>query len=223
MPQHPKKLLITAVAGFFVITILLIFNRNLWPLHPGLFQLKTLTSEHFRQDEIAENAHWSASGQLFSPVREEKPLIAPAQEPAASDKINEGQQEVFSEKNEEPDFSTVEASDEIEAAMDVWNSEKYAFYRDEIGLDESEIDRVHKLSIKTGDSIQAVVSAMTSTPPKITEDDYHVAIERLHEEENQAVKNLVGDERHKKMLAFRDRWNSEIDSRFGIRLKVTGF
>ncbi len=90
-------------------------------------------------------------------------------------------------------------------------------------MEDSEIAAVHALSLKTGDDIQAVVAAKTSKSPKITDDDYQFAINRHKDEESNSVKRLVGDDKHRKMIAFREKWNSEIDSRFGIHFKVAGF
>ncbi len=120
-------------------------------------------------------------------------------------------------------IEVVEATEQIDRVMEHWVAEKSAFYRDELGMDESLVDEVQALAIKTGNDIQAVVATLTATPPKITADDYQFAIQRLHDEEEQAVKRLVGEDRHKKMRAFRTSWNAEIDARFGVRMKVTGF
>ena len=150
-----------------------------------------------------------------------------AQEPPAAqnDFVHKSEQstELTADHDQDSGINVIEASEQMEEAMNVWNAEKMGFYRDELGMEDSEIAAVHELSTKTGNEIQAVVGAMTSNPPKITSDDFQFAIDHLKDDESQAVKRLVGDDKHRKMIAFREKWNSEIDSRFGIHFKVTGF
>jgi hypothetical protein len=150
-----------------------------------------------------------------------------AQEPPATqnDFVHKSEQstELTADQDQDSGIDVIEASEQMEEAMNVWNAEKIGFYRDELGMEDSQIAAVHELSTKTGNEIQAVVGAMTSNPPKITSDDFQFAIDHLKDDESQAVKRLVGDDKHRKMIAFREKWNSEIDSRFGIHFKVTGF
>jgi hypothetical protein len=119
--------------------------------------------------------------------------------------------------------STRETMEQIEMAMTLYDDEKKIFYIDDLGLNETETNLLQDLNLRATESIQSAVNAIASVPPRLNDQDFEAAVKKIHETLNVDAKKIIGSERFEKILAFRERWNEEINSRFGVDVKVTGF
>lgn len=119
--------------------------------------------------------------------------------------------------------NTRETMEQIEMAMTLYDDEKKIFYSDDLGLNETETDLLQDLNLRATESIQSAVNAITSVPPRLNDQEFEATIKKIHETLNVDTKKIIGSERFEKILAFRERWNEEINSRFGVDFKVTGF
>ncbi len=116
-----------------------------------------------------------------------------------------------------------EQMDRIEDAWVFWDEEKRAFYEQDLGLTDTEIDAIRNVNEEAGKSIKAVVAAITSIPPKIEDHEIGATTNRIVEKLNLDVKKIVGDDRYRKILDFRQTWNDNLNARFGISFKLNGF
>jgi len=116
-----------------------------------------------------------------------------------------------------------EQMDRIEDARVFWDEEKHAFYEQDLGLTDTEINAIRNVNEEAGKSIKAVVAAITSITPKIEDHEIGATTNRIVEKLNLDVKKIVGDDRYQKILDFRQTWNDELNARFGISFKLNGF
>ena len=116
-----------------------------------------------------------------------------------------------------------EQMNRIEDAWVFWDEEKHAFYEQDLGLTDTEIDAIRNVNEEAGKSIKAVVAVITSIPPKIEDHEIGATTNRIVEKLNLDVKKIVGDDRYQKILDFRQTWIDNLNARFGISFKLNGF
>lgn len=114
----------------------------------------------------------------------------------------------------------MELSDTV---MAIWKEEKAQFYRDTLALNEAEIEQIDSVSEAAGNVIQEIVGRVTMSPSMMSDDDFQTAIRRIESDEAIKVEAFMGQKRFAEAVQFRSIFNSEIESRFGVRMRVAGF
>lgn len=225
MKTSPRKRIFLYVPLVVGALICFWIDRN-HVVHPGALQqnpsLKARSSARVQRPHISKDPREYTSE---SPVVTS--LAAPKSSPDATPSA-EVRDEYSSSSStaphldaENPEIS--EAQDQTEAVMATWKEEKDQFYRETLGLDDSEIEQIDAVSQAAGDLIQEAVQRLTMSPPTLSDEDFHAIVDSINRDQAVKVAAFMGQQRFSEAVQFRSIFNSELESRFAVRMRISGF
>lgn len=108
-------------------------------------------------------------------------------------------------------------------ALQTWDEERTTYYLEKLDLDDEKIELIRSIDQEAAQKIQQIVDQITSEPPFITNEQYQNSTNEIIEAYGLKVQQIMGKERFKQALTFREDFNKQAASRFGVRMRITGF